>query len=105
MPRPEKISNAIKTGLIVLFRRKGKEKDSINSYKRISLLPILGKLLEKLLLQRVNFTINKQNVLHAHQFGFREGKSINQVLRKLLDVIEDAHKREQDAIVFALRRV
>ncbi|GBM79757.1 hypothetical protein AVEN_229685-1 [Araneus ventricosus] len=82
--------------------KKGKEKNSINSYRLISLLSILGKLLEKLLVQRVNFTLNKQNVLNRHQFGFREGKSINHALRKLLDVIEDAKKREHYAIVISL---
>ncbi|GBO44380.1 putative RNA-directed DNA polymerase from transposon BS [Araneus ventricosus] len=91
-----------KTGLIVLFHKKGKEKNSINSYRPISLLPILGKLLEKLLLQRVSVTINKQIVLHPHQFGFREGKSINHALRKLLSVIENAKKREHYVIVISL---
>ncbi|GBM10790.1 hypothetical protein AVEN_169-1 [Araneus ventricosus] len=76
----KKFPTPFKTGLIVLFHKKGKEKNSITSYRPISHLPILGKLLEKLLLQRVNFTINKQNVVHPHQFGFREGKSINHAL-------------------------
>ncbi|GBN10805.1 hypothetical protein AVEN_239881-1 [Araneus ventricosus] len=95
----KKFPTPFKTGLIVLFHKKGKENNSITSYRPISLLPILRKLLEKLLLQRVNFTINKQNVLHLHQFGFREGKSTNHALRKLLDVIEE---REHYVIVISL---
>ncbi|GBM44721.1 hypothetical protein AVEN_103186-1 [Araneus ventricosus] len=91
-PDLKKFPTPFKTGLIVLFLKKGKEKNSINSYRPISLLSIVGKLLEKLLLQRVNFILNKQNVLHPHQFGFREGKSINHALRKLLDIIEDTKK-------------
>ncbi|GBN28742.1 Putative protein in type-1 retrotransposable element R1DM [Araneus ventricosus] len=79
-----------------------KKNNSITSYRPISLLPILGKLLEKLILQRLNFTINKQNVLHPHQFGFREGKSTNHAPRKLIDVIEDAKEREHYVIVISL---
>ncbi|GBO46671.1 hypothetical protein AVEN_46920-1, partial [Araneus ventricosus] len=60
------------------------------------------KLLEKLLLQRDHFTISKQNVLHPHQFGLREGKSIKHAFRKLLEVIEDAKKREHYVIVISL---
>ncbi|GBM34710.1 hypothetical protein AVEN_191857-1 [Araneus ventricosus] len=51
---------------------------------------------------RVNLTKNKQNVLHPHQFGFRESKSINHALRKLLDVIEDAKEREHYVIFISL---
>ncbi|GBN38038.1 Putative protein in type-1 retrotransposable element R1DM [Araneus ventricosus] len=98
----KKFPTPFKTGLIVLFHKKGREKNSITSYRPISLLPILGKLLEKLLLQRVSFTINKQNVLHPYQFGFREGKSSTHALRKLSDVIEDAKKREHYVIVISL---
>ncbi|GBM57988.1 hypothetical protein AVEN_162169-1 [Araneus ventricosus] len=102
MPRSEKFPTPFKTELIVIFHKKGKENNSVNSYIPISLLPILEKLLEKLLLQRVNFPLNKQNVLHPRQFGFREGKSINHALRKLLDAIEDAKKREHYVIVISL---
>ncbi|GBL84260.1 hypothetical protein AVEN_118648-1 [Araneus ventricosus] len=36
------------------------------------------------------------------QFGFREGKSINHALRKLLDDIEDTKEREHYVIVISL---
>ncbi|GBM51346.1 hypothetical protein AVEN_110802-1 [Araneus ventricosus] len=102
MPRSEKIPNAIQNRTYSSLPQKGKEKNSITSYRPISLLPILGKFLEKLLFQRVNFTRNKQNVLHLHQFGFREGKSTNHALRKFLDVIEDAKEREHYVMVISL---
>ncbi|GBL74920.1 hypothetical protein AVEN_243748-1 [Araneus ventricosus] len=98
----KKFPTPFETGLIFLFHKKRKEKNSINSYRPISLLQILGKLLEKQLLQGGNFTLNKQNVLHPHHFGFREGKSINYARRKLLDVIEDAKKREHYVIIISL---
>ncbi|GBL80653.1 hypothetical protein AVEN_225313-1 [Araneus ventricosus] len=51
---------------------------------------------------RKTVTLNKQNVLHPHQFGFREGKSFNHVQRNLLDVIEDDKKREHYVIAISL---
>ncbi|GBL92879.1 hypothetical protein AVEN_54546-1 [Araneus ventricosus] len=96
----KKIPNAFQNRTGSSFPHK-KEKNSINFYRPITLLPILGKLLEKLLLQRVNFTLNKQNILHPHQFDFREVKSISHALRKL-DVIENAKNREHYVIVISL---
>ncbi|GBM21521.1 hypothetical protein AVEN_85334-1 [Araneus ventricosus] len=51
----------LKIGLVILFNKTGKEEQSIKSYRPISLLPTLGKLLEKLLLQRFNFQLKTKN--------------------------------------------
>ncbi|GBM53346.1 hypothetical protein AVEN_165024-1 [Araneus ventricosus] len=42
----------LKIGHVILFHKTGKEEQNIKSYRPISLLPTLVKLLEKLLLQR-----------------------------------------------------
>ncbi|GBN42814.1 hypothetical protein AVEN_222843-1 [Araneus ventricosus] len=47
----------LKIGLVILFHKTGKEEQIIKSYRPIFLLPTLGKLLEKLLLQRFNFQL------------------------------------------------
>jgi hypothetical protein len=39
----------------------------------ISLLPILSKVLEKILLKRLAPEINDQQLMPAHEFGFRKG--------------------------------
>ncbi|GBO34626.1 hypothetical protein AVEN_155623-1 [Araneus ventricosus] len=45
----------LKIGLVILFHKTGKEEQNIKSYRPISLLPTLGKLLQKLLLHIFNF--------------------------------------------------
>ncbi|GBM22170.1 hypothetical protein AVEN_190826-1 [Araneus ventricosus] len=50
--------NPLKTGVIVFFK-KGKNKSDIKSYCPVTLLPTLGKILEKLLLERLNHHLKK----------------------------------------------
>ncbi|GBN66396.1 hypothetical protein AVEN_231626-1 [Araneus ventricosus] len=44
----------------------------------------------------------KMELLKHGKFGLREGKSIKHALRKLLEVIEDAKKREHYVVVISL---
>ena len=62
-----------KAQIVPLF--KGGERDSQNFYRPISLLPALGKLLEKVVSIRTTEFLKKNNVFSNHQFGFREGFS------------------------------
>ena len=64
---------------------KGGEKDSRNCYRPISLLPALGKLLEKVVSIRTTAFLKKQKVFSSHQFGFREGFSTEYAI---LDIYE-----------------
>ncbi|GBM58287.1 hypothetical protein AVEN_220203-1 [Araneus ventricosus] len=47
--------STIKIGVIVLFYKEGKSQNDPMSYRPISLLPSIGKLLEKLMSQRLSF--------------------------------------------------
>jgi len=49
--------------------------DDPANYRPISILTFFSKLLEKLFYYRLLSFINKQNLLHVHQFGFRQNKS------------------------------
>ncbi|CAL1263674.1 unnamed protein product [Larinioides sclopetarius] len=79
----------LKDGIIVLFHKEGKEERNISSYRPITLLPTLGKVLEKLL-QRINYKLEKDNLLHPNQFGFRQGKSVDLALHTLIAKIQEA---------------
>ncbi|GBO01826.1 hypothetical protein AVEN_255444-1 [Araneus ventricosus] len=54
----------LKKVIIVLFYKDGKEADKIKSYRPVTLLPTIGKVLEQILLRRLNHTLKKKNILH-----------------------------------------
>ena len=50
------------------------------NYRPISLLPILGKILEKLLYERLIKFLTHQNILTDKQYGFQKHKSTEQAI-------------------------
>ncbi|GBN99905.1 hypothetical protein AVEN_26917-1 [Araneus ventricosus] len=75
----------LKKGIIVLFHNDGKEEDKIKSYRPMTLLPTIGKVLEQMLLRRLNHTLKKKNILRHNQFGFREGRSTDDSIHQLIE--------------------
>lgn len=63
------IPDCFKTAQILIIKKWKKPKSEVKSYRSISLLPIVSKLLEKLLLKRILPTIAEK--IPAHQFGIR----------------------------------
>ena len=57
----------------VIALHKGGEKQICDSYRPISLLPSLSKLLEKIISVRTISFFDKFDLFSKHQFGFREG--------------------------------
>lgn len=65
-----------KRSVIVPIIKPGKEgSESVTKYRPISLLNISGKVLEKLMINRIEHHINSRNLLNTRQFGFRAQKS------------------------------
>jgi len=54
---------------------KGKDKTEIINYRPISLLPVISKILEKLVNDRVVKFLTKNNVIYEGQYGFRRNRS------------------------------
>ncbi|GBL57111.1 hypothetical protein AVEN_107975-1, partial [Araneus ventricosus] len=47
----------------------------IKSYRPVTLLSTIGKVLKQILLRRLNHTLKKKNLLHHNKFGFKESRS------------------------------
>ncbi|GBM67030.1 hypothetical protein AVEN_47201-1 [Araneus ventricosus] len=92
----------LKIGLVILFHKTGKEEQNIESYRPISLLSTLSKLLEKLLLQRFNFQLKTNKLQHPLQYGFREGKSADDALLHVTSLLEQARRQEKHAVLISL---
>jgi len=57
---------------VIFIYKQGKDKKSAFSYRPISLLPCIGKLMEKVLGSRVRDYIEKKALLSPSQYGFRQ---------------------------------
>ena len=72
---------------------KGKSKTEIINYRPVSLLPVISKVLEKVIQTRVvNFFV-KHKVLTEGQYGFRQGRSTNDAILDFAgNVLENMNK-------------
>lgn len=69
---------------VIMICKPNKPKDTPSSYRPISLLPVLGKLFEKLLLQKLEPILEENSLIPSFQFGFRRKHStIDQALAVL----------------------
>jgi hypothetical protein len=82
-----------KFATVVLFLKPGKPAYSTTSYRPISLLPLCGKLFEKLLLPRLVAQCQENNIIPNHQFGFRTSHSTTQQLHRVVDFIAENLER------------
>ena len=69
------IPNMWKKAYIILLLKPKKDKKHPSSYRPISLLSCLGKLLEKIIKQRLMTELERRNILPQHQAGFHPRKS------------------------------
>jgi hypothetical protein len=72
-----------KVAVIILVLKPGKIPHNPSSYRPISLLPVLSKLLERLLLPRVNNFF--KDSIPSHQFGFKTKHSTIHQLQRVVD--------------------
>jgi hypothetical protein len=84
-----------KLSIVKMIPKPSKPLHLPSSYRPISLLPILGKIFEKLLLRRLYPIINSHNLLPDHQFGFRFSHSSIHQCHRVVDVISSSLERKQ----------
>ena len=66
---------------------KAGDKDDVNNYRPISCLPLLNKIFEKLLYNRLISFLESNRLLSPSQFGFRKGISTCDAINNLLNSI------------------
>ena len=86
---------------IIMIPKPGKPPHEPNSYRPISLLPITGKLFERLFLKRISKEHDLSTLLPSHQFGFRERHStIHQVHRIVNEIVTSLEEKKYCNTVF-----
>ncbi|CAF2082225.1 unnamed protein product, partial [Rotaria magnacalcarata] len=64
-----------KEAIILPILKMGKDPSNITSYRPISLLSTIGKVMEKLVNNRLTWVLESQQKLGSFQYGFRRGRS------------------------------
>ena len=73
-----------------MIPKPGKPPHEAASYRPISLLPVMSKLFEKLLIKRLKPIIERKNLIRNHQFGFQSKHSTIDQVHRITNIIEQA---------------
>ncbi len=87
----------LKVGKITPIHKKG-NKELLENYRPISTLPILGKIYEKIIFERLYEFFVSQGTLSESQFGFRKSHSTSHAIHRSVDIISEAHSKKKHVI-------
>jgi hypothetical protein len=85
----------LKTTKIIMILKPGKTPADVTLYRLISLLPTIAKVLEKLILNKINQEPNPQTWIADHQFGFRRAHLTIQQSHHIANTITNALSNKQ----------
>ena len=76
-----------KKAQIIMIPKPGKDPNLVQSYRPISLLPILSKIFEKLFIKRLKPIIIQRKLIPNHQFDFREQHGTTEQVHRVVNKI------------------
>ncbi len=79
--------NALKIAKVIPIFKKG-DKLNPNNYRPISLLPVLSKIVEKVLNKQITKKLDELHIIDDNQYGFRAEHSTEDAVVKFVDHIE-----------------
>lgn len=79
---------AWKVASIVMIQKPGKPAENVSSYRPISLLPIISKIFERIILRRLSGPVS--TLIPDHQFGFRKQHGTIQQCHRVANTIRTA---------------
>lgn len=82
-----------KAARVVLLHKDGKDRKLSDSYRPICLLPVWGKIFDKIITKRLVFFLETNNVLHERQYGFRRNRSTQEAIKAVLDTLRDNKRK------------
>ena len=73
-------------------------KQSFDCYRPISIIPIFGKIFEKIIYNRLYNFFTSKNLINPKQFGFRKGHSTSHALNYSVNFLNDAISKGKHTI-------
>lgn len=93
----------LKKGRLIFFQKPGRSQNCAKGLRPITLLPVLGKVLEQLLISRINDELNRRSFISPTQHGFTKSKSTDSAIEELKKKMKGIKKRKvKYAIILAL---
>ena len=92
---PNKLKIAKVIPIFKLSNKPGSDKTQPGNFRPISLLPILSKILEKIIAEQLVKYLNLNNILHKHQYGFQTKKSTIHPIMHLINNISKASNEKK----------
>ena len=100
------INNSLAKGLVPNMAKlakiipiyKAKDKKNISNNRPISLLPVISKILEKVVHKNVYTFLEKNKVMHASQYDFRKNLSTVNAITELVCHITNAIENKQNTL-------
>ena len=86
-----------KHAIVTAIPKAGKDITLSTNYRPISLLPTMSKILERVVLTRIEDHITDRGIIPAQQFGFKRGHSTNHQLVRLTQHIQKSFNSGQSA--------
>ena len=80
---------------LVLIPKPGKPPGEPSSYRPICLLDTMGKILERIIYNRLLTCAEARGALSDLQYGFRKGRSTVDAIRRVVDIARDAIEGER----------
>jgi ribonuclease HI len=96
------VPDAWKQGTIIPIPKPGKSLEQPTGYRPITLLPCMGKLLERMVLRRLEYALESKSVIPSLHLGFRKGKSTIDALHLLKNAIISARTSHEYCLVVYL---
>ena len=87
-----------KTAIVIPINKSGKKND-IKDYRPVSILTSFNKVVEKILYKRIMNFVQKNDLLHKKQFGFREKSNTETAVIELVNDIRQHIDKKKESIV------
>ncbi|KAL9707286.1 hypothetical protein quinque_010804 [Culex quinquefasciatus] len=86
-----------KHAIVTAIPKPGKDITNPTNYRPISLLPVMSKILERVMLIRIESLVEQRNIVPPQQFGFKRGHSTNHQLARLTRNVKNSLARGDSA--------